>query len=137
MVWKLLLYPVAYAIDYISNHVVTLLWGWIGMSLQARICMLLPERCNPSNPMVLFLLQVLQMLSIRFCSSIGAVMLLGLWGHKFSWAIFLFVLIVREFHLYTMYSISSHTGYIIKRGNLTGSLIGLALVAVLTAIVTG
>lgn len=132
MIWKLLLYPIAFIVDRISNCVVTILWGWIGMFLQARIYMLLPRR-YVSSKSGQFLSQVLQMLSIRFCSSIGGIAILALWGHEYSWAIFLVYLIIRERFIIASYSIALPWH---KPASLIGAWLGLALLAFLIAMYT-
>ncbi len=135
MVWEILLYFVAYAIDYISNYVVTFLWGSIGLYAQAIIIpKILPEQ-YVSRELRVFLQSVLQLMLLRFLSSIGGVTILGLWGHSLSWVIFLLFLVVREFYTHSRYRISGPTGSIITRGYLTGGLIGLALVGFFTAII--
>jgi predicted MFS family arabinose efflux permease len=148
MMLKLLLYPIAYAVDYISNYVVSFLWEWIGLRIHGIIILsiykflnsFLQERYEnrPIGPVTLFIFQTTQFVLLRFSSSIGAMILLGLWGHRFSWVVYLIFLVVREFYITSQYryGMGGLTDQVSRLGNLVGAWIGSALAAVLTVIVT-
>ena len=131
MTWQLLLYPVAFIVDRISNIYVMYPWVFIGMRIQMYFIILLSRNKERANTYVLFLGQVFQMFFIRFLSSIGGIMILALWGHKYSWLIFLTYLIIRERFIIASYSVSIPWN---KPANLIGAWLGLGLVAVLAAI---
>ncbi len=135
MIWKLLLYPVAFIVDRISNEYVMYLWYFIGVRIQHFFLFRLLSRRNEErvSTKILFLSQVFQMFFIRFFASIGGIMILALWGHEYSWGIFLAYLIIRERFIIVSYSIAIPWA---KPANLIGAWLGLALVAFLTAMYT-
>ena len=135
MIWKSLFYPVAYIVDRISNVFVMYLWYFIGFRIQSFfVFRLLSKRDEgTTSTKVLFLSQVFQMFFIRFFASIGGIVILALWGHEYSWVIFLVYLIIRELFITANYSIALPWA---KPANLIGSWLGVALVAFLTAIYT-
>lgn len=133
MIWKLLLYPVAFIVDRISNVYVMYLWYFIGVRIQFFFAYELLSRRNKNtaSTKVLFLSQVFQLFFIRFFSSIGGIVILALWGHKYSWVVFLVYLIIRERFIITSYSIAIPWH---KSASLIGAWLGLALAAFLTAV---
>ena len=131
MIWKLLLYPVAFIVDRISNVGITYFWLFVGDRIKCFILNPLLSRKNAIK--VVFLGQVLQMFFIRFFTSIGGIMILALWGHKYAWVIFLVYLIIRERFYTASYSIGIPWH---KPASLIGAWLGLALVAFLTAMYT-
>lgn len=135
MIWKLFLYPVAFMVDRISNVLVMYPWRFIGLPIQHffvfRLLSKLDE--NTASTKVLFLSQVFQMFFIRFFASIIGIVILALWGHEYSWVIFLVYLIIRERFITASYSIAIPWA---KPANLIGAWLGLALVAFLTAMYT-
>ena len=135
MIWKLLLYPVAFIVDHISNVGITYFWLFVGDRIKCFILFPLLSRKNEdtASTKVLFLGQVFQMFFIRFFASIGGIMILALWGHKYAWVIFLIYLIIRERFYTASYSIGIPWA---KPANLIGAWLGLALVAFLTAMYT-
>ena len=128
MSWELLLYPVAFVIDRISNVYVMYLWHFIGVRIQCFFVFRLLSRRDEdtASTKVLFLSQVFQMFFIRFFASIGGIVILALWGHEYSWAIFLVYLIIRERFIIASYSIAIPWA---KPAHLIGVWLGLALVA--------
>ena len=134
MIWKLLLYPVAFIVDRISNVGIAYFWVFVGDRIKCFILnpLLLLSRKNPIK--VIFLGQVLQMFFIRFFTSIGGIMILALWGHKYAWVIFLVYLIIRERR---PDAVTDSIGAPWHRpASLIGAWLGLALVAFLTAMYT-
>lgn len=131
MIWKLLLYPVAFIVDRISNVGITYFWLFVGDRIKCFILNPLLSRKNAIK--VVFLGQVLQMFFIRFFTSIGGIMILALWGHKYAWVIFLVYLIIRERFMAASYSIKNPWH---RPACLIGAWLGLALVAFLTAMYT-
>ena len=109
MVWKLLLYPVAFVVDRISNIYVMYLWHFIGERIQLFFIFTFLPKLNENTPStkVLFLSQVFQIFFIRFFASIGGMAILALWGHEYSWVIFLIYLIIRERCMIASYSIAT------------------------------
>jgi len=135
MIWKLLVYPVAFIVDRISNVLVMYPWKFIGVHIQGFFFFRLLSRQDEDtdSTKVLFLCQVFQMFFIRFLTSIGGILILALWGHEYSWVIFLVYLIILERFIIASYSIAIPWH---KPASLIGALLGLALVAFLTAMYT-
>jgi len=109
------------------------LWYFIGVRIQFFFAYELLSRRNKNraSTKVLFLSQVFQLFFIRFFSSIGGIVILALWGHKYSWVVFLVYLIIRERFIITGYSIAIPWH---KSASLIGAWLGLALAAFLTAV---
>lgn len=134
MIWKLLLYPVAFIVDHISNVCGAIL-SQHPIVYRIELFLLTPRLNNQEvSTTVSFLIQMIRMFFIRFFTSIGGIVILALWGHKYSWQIFLAFLIVRErFFNVALYNSEIPWFY---PACLIGAWLGLALLAFLTAVYT-
>lgn len=128
MIWQLLLYPVAFMVDRLSNVYVMYPWHFIVEPIaNFFVFRLLSRRDKDTTPTkILFLSQMFQMFFMRFFASIAGIVILALWGHEYSWGIFLVYLIIRERFIIASYSIAIPWA---KPANLIGAWLGLALVA--------
>jgi hypothetical protein len=138
MILKLLLYPVAYAIYYITTVVFTLFvlgpFCAFLMFILASLTGKWPH--GHMNEKEIFIMQVVCSTFQTFCCVLCAVIILRLWGHQYSWIIFMLFILIYDFWSIPRTppsAIFGNPSQSVKMAGLLGTLIGLALVALLVS----
>ena len=139
MLWKLLLFPVAFVIERIFTYIVLcFLWPYIGMWLDGYLCYVwrpLIKR-REVGELIAFQSRVFQTCFFQFFSSVGAILLLALWGLKFSYVVYLVYIFFCELYVIRHTSVASITGNrIFKYGALIGLSIALGLLSLIAAMI--
>ena len=140
MLWKLLLFPVAFVIERIFIYIVYgFLWPYIGLRIEMYIShawVLLIKRWDFLGNLWMISSRIFQTCFFQFFSSVGAIILLALWGHKFSFVVYLIFIFFRELYIIRHTSVANRTGnYIFKYGALIGLLVALGLLSFIAAMI--